>query len=93
MSQSDGAKRGRGRPPGVDTSGRLTIQMRPVTKAGLETLGALQQRPLLQIVDAALHLYIGTLPRADRRAVESFGTISRPVATAAAPPRTRLSHG
>jgi hypothetical protein len=77
MSQGNGVKRRRGRPPGADISGRLTIQMRPVTKARLESLGALQQRPLWQIVDTALHLYISTLPGADRRAVENPDTISR----------------
>ncbi len=70
MSRSNNGKRGRGRPPGVDTSGRLTIQMRPVTKTRLESLSALQRRPFWQIVDTALHLYIGTLPEADRRALE-----------------------
>jgi|HubBroStandDraft_4_1064222.scaffolds.fasta_scaffold269024_2 hypothetical protein len=84
MIRSDGAKRGRGRPPGVDTSGRLTIQMRPVTKTRLEWLGALQRRPLWQIVDTALQLYISTLPETERRAVENPGAIG-PVATAATP--------
>jgi len=89
MSRSEGAKRGRGRPPGVDTSGRLTIQMRPATKARLESLGAFERRPLWQIVDAALHLYISTListlSEADRRAVESPSAIDWPVTSAAAP--------
>jgi hypothetical protein len=67
MSRSDAARRGR--PPGVDTSGRLTIQMRPATKTRLESLGALQRRPLWQIVETALLLCISTLPEADRRAV------------------------
>lgn len=69
MSRSGGARRGR--PRGVDTSGRLTIQMRPLTKSRLESLGALQRRPLWQIVDTAIHLYIQTLPEAERRVVES----------------------
>src|SRR6266700_2375493 len=86
MSRSEGAKRGRGRPPGVDTSGRLTIQMRPATKARLESLGAFEQRPLWQIVDAAIHLCIGTLPEADRRAVENPSAFDWPVAAASAPP-------
>ncbi len=86
MSRSEGAKRGRGRPPGVDTSGRLTIQMRPATKARLESLGAFERRPLWQIVDTAIHLCIGTLPEADRRAVESPPAFDWPVAAAAARP-------
>ncbi len=77
ISRSSGPERGRGRPPGVDTSGRLTIQMRPATKASLELLGALQRRPLWKIVDAALLLYISTLPEADRRAIESCHTVGR----------------
>lgn len=68
--RNDSGKRGRGRPPGADTSGRLTIQMRPATKARLESLGALQRRPLWQIIDTALHIYFDTLPAAGRRAVE-----------------------
>src|SRR6266700_1693169 len=86
MGQSDGAKRGRGRPPGADTSGRLTIQMRPALKTRLEFLGALQRRPLWQIVDTALHLYISTLPEADRRAIGSLDTVSRIGRPAAVPP-------
>ena len=82
---SDSPKRGRGRPPGVDTSDRLTIQMRPLTKTRLELLGALQGRPLWQIVDTAIHLYIGTLPETDRRVIENPAAIDRPVATPAAP--------
>jgi hypothetical protein len=85
MSRSESAKRGRGRPPGVDTSGRLTIQMRPATKTRLESLGAFERRPLWQIVDAALHLYISTLSEADRRAVENPSAFDWPVASAAAP--------
>ena len=84
MIRSDGAKGGRGRRPGVDTSGRLTIQMRPVTKTRLELLSALQRRPLWQIVDTALRLYIGTLPEAERRAVENPAAVG-PVAATAVP--------
>jgi hypothetical protein len=51
--------------------------MRPATKASLELLGALQRRPLWKIVDAALLLYISTLPEADRRAIESCHTVGR----------------
>src|SRR5258708_1462271 len=74
-SRGDEAKRGR--PRGVDTSGRLTIQMRPATKTRLESLGALERRPLWQIVDSALHLYIGALPETDRRAVEGLAAVDR----------------
>jgi hypothetical protein len=81
MRQGGKTERGRGRPPGVDTSGRLTIQMRPATKIRLESLGALQRRPLWQIVDSALLLYISTLPEADRRAIENAGAAGLPVAT------------
>jgi len=87
ISRSSGPERGRGRPPGVDTSGRLTIQMRPATKARLELLGALQRRPLWQIVDSALLLYISTLPEAVRHVIESSDTAGR-----SDRPTTAVSH-
>jgi hypothetical protein len=61
--------------------------MRPATKARLELLGALQRRPLWQIVDSALLLYISTLPEAVRHVIESSDTAGR-----SDRPTTAVSH-
>lgn len=74
------AKRGR-RPSGVSPEGKpektseypkLTIAMRPDSKARLDAVSTLVNLPAWRIVDAALDRYLEALPVEDRNAIDSM---------------------
>lgn len=75
-------KRTRGRPPaGTGEDGKpqlvsrypkLTISMKPATKARLEAASTLSRLPAWRIVDEALGRYMETVSPEDRKAIESM---------------------
>ena len=83
MSRTEsGDSPGRGRPPaGRSDSGspelvskypKLTISMKPDTKARLEAYSTLTRRPSWRIVDEALRDFLENIPADDKWAVEGM---------------------
>ena len=74
------AKRKMGRPPaGVSADGtpemtskypKLTISIRPATKAMLDTLSLMARKPVWRIIDELVWSQVKSLPAEDRRALE-----------------------
>lgn len=75
-------RRKSGRPPaGVGKDGapemtsqypKLSIAIRPSTKAALSAVAALESRPIWLIVEEAFLRYVEAMPADDRRMVEAF---------------------
>jgi hypothetical protein len=75
-------KRKRGRPPaGVRENGepeltskypKLSIAIRPSTKAALNAVATLENRPIWRIVEDGIRRYIEGLPPEDRRVVRAI---------------------
>ncbi len=95
LDGSSGRSPGR-RPTGVSASGKpelvsnypkLTISMKPASKARLEALSALTRQPAWRIVDEALKQYMETIPADDKWAIE--GMAKRIEARIATPARRK----
>ena len=73
-----------GRPPAGDSGekvsgyARMTIRMKPATKARVKALCTVTKLPAWRIVEQALAGYIDNLPAEDRRA---FDTLARKIKT------------
>jgi predicted transcriptional regulator len=71
-------RKGRGRPPAGDTGEevrgypKMTVMMKPATKAQLKALSLMTRKPAWRILDQALADYVKALPAEDRRALESL---------------------
>jgi hypothetical protein len=75
-------KRKPGRPPaGIGTDGqpeltskypKLSIAVRPSTKAALAAVATLEKRPIWRIVEDGIRRYIESLPPEDRRVVRAI---------------------
>jgi len=52
---------------------RLSMTVRPITKAKLEAATTLERRPAWKIVDDGINLYVHQIPLEDRRMVETLG--------------------
>lgn len=73
---------GRGRPPAgkaengtaelVSAYPKLTISMKPDTRARLDAYSTLTRRPVWRIVDEALRSYLENIPADDKWAVEGM---------------------
>ncbi len=62
-----------GTPERVTDYGKITILMKPATKARLDALSTLMRLPAWRIVDDALGRYLeGTVSAEDRKTVESM---------------------
>ncbi len=78
----DSAKKRMGRPPAgggkdgeperVSDFPKLTITIRPITRARLNAASTVESRPAWQIVDEGVNLYIAALPPKDRKMVEDI---------------------
>jgi hypothetical protein len=51
---------------------RLSLTVRPITKAKLEAVTTLEGRPAWRIVEDSINLYVERMPAEDRRAVEAI---------------------
>ena len=80
VDDSSVRQRGR-RPAGVGADGRpelvsnypkLTISMKPLTKARLDAFSTLTQKPAWRIIDEALKQYMEMIPAEDKWAVEGM---------------------
>lgn len=86
--QSVGVKRGRGRVPvGVGPDGapekvsrypKMTLLMRPETKARLEAAATLRRLPAWRLIDEAFAHYLSDATPDDRRAIEGMARLMEP---------------
>ena len=71
-------RRGPGRPPAGDAGeevrgyAKMTVLMKPATKAQLTALCSLTGLPAWRIIDQALGEHVKNLPAEDRRALEGL---------------------
>ncbi len=66
-------KKAGGRPRKKDKpTGRLTVLADPSLKAKLETLSAMERRPIYEIIRDALEAYVAELPADARKALETL---------------------
>jgi hypothetical protein len=81
-SESKKSKSRMGRPPtGLGKAGepakisdypRLSLTVRPITKAKLEAITALERRPAWKVVEDSINLYVERMLPEDRRMVEAL---------------------
>ena len=61
-----------GKPELVSNYPKLTISMKPASKARLEALSALTRQPAWRIIDEALKQYMNTIAAEDKWAIEGM---------------------
>jgi len=61
-----------GRPEKTSEYPKLTVSIRPTTKARLDAVTALENRPAWKVVEDGITLYVEGMPAEDRRIVESI---------------------
>ncbi len=61
-----------GKPERVSKYPKLTVSMKPATKARLEAYSTLTRQPAWRIIEAALNHYLESIPADDKWAVEGM---------------------
>jgi len=70
-----------GEPERIADYPRLSLTVRPITKAKLEAVTTLERRPAWKVVEDGINLYVERMPVEDRRMVEALAkrsTANRP---------------
>ena len=61
-----------GKPERTSEYPKLTVSIRPATKARLDAATAIEKKPAWKIVEEGITLYVGRMPVEDRRIVETI---------------------
>jgi hypothetical protein len=61
-----------GKPEKTSEYPKLTVSIRPSTKARLDAATAIERKPAWRIVEEGITLYVGKMPAEDRRMVETI---------------------
>ena len=61
-----------GEPAKISDYPRLSLTVRPITKAKLEAVTTLERRPAWKVVEDSINLYVERMPPEDRRTVDAL---------------------
>jgi predicted RNA-binding protein Jag len=61
-----------GKPEKTSEYPKLTVSIRPATKARLDAVTALEKKPAWRVVEDGITLYVGGMPAEDRRMVDAI---------------------
>ena len=65
-----------GKPEKTSEYPKLTVSIRPATKAKLDAVTALEKKPAWKVVEDGITLYVDKMPAEDRRMVETVAGYS-----------------
>ena len=68
-----------GKPEKTSEYPKLTVSIRPATKARLDAVTALEKKPAWRVVEDGITLYVDKLPPEDRRMVDAIARRARTV--------------
>jgi predicted RNA-binding protein Jag len=61
-----------GKPEKTSEYPKLTVSIRPITKAKLDAVSALEKKSAWRVVDEGITLYVERMPAEDRRMVDAI---------------------
>ena len=61
-----------GKPEKTSEYPKLTVSIRPATKARLDAVTAIERKPAWKVVEEGITFYVGKMPAEDRRMVETI---------------------
>ena len=72
MGRPPAATAADGKPEKTSLYPKLTISIRPTTKAKLDAVSAIEKKPAWKIVEDGIGLYVDGMPAEDRRMVDAI---------------------